>query len=68
MQEADRDALIAQLAKLRELHQRLNEEIDLLTRAANSDRFELLRLKRQEVQIKDSICALEDRITPDIIA
>ncbi len=68
MQQADKDALVQQLNTLRALHQKLSEEIVLLSRAANADRFEVLRLKREKVQLKDRISVLEDKITPDIIA
>ncbi|WP_343347883.1 DUF465 domain-containing protein [Sphingomicrobium sp. XHP0239] len=63
----DDDPLVL-LAAMRAEHRRLDAEIARAERAGNSDLFELARLKKAKLKLKDEIAALADDTTPDIIA
>lgn len=56
------------LVKLRTEHRDLDAEIVALEATANSDQLRVKRLKKKKLQLKDQITAVEDRLTPDIIA
>ncbi len=66
----DRQAILqAQLAELRQRHQALNAEIDALGEASiAAAAFEVRRLKRKKLALKDQIIRLQDQLLPDIIA
>ncbi|MDE0347461.1 MAG: DUF465 domain-containing protein [Boseongicola sp.] len=61
------DVLRVELETFRREHRELDEEIKALE-DSGGDAFTIQRLKRQKLALKDRIKALEDRITPDIIA
>lgn len=62
------DVLRVQLGVLRREHRDLDEAISALEDKGTGDPFTLKRLKKQKLLLKDKIAALEDRLTPDIIA
>lgn len=62
------EVLRVQLAVLRQEHRDLDDAIHALHDKGISDMLTLQRLKRQKLALKDKIAALEDRVTPDIIA
>jgi hypothetical protein len=62
------DVLRVKLAMLRQEHRDLDTAIQALHDKGMPDMLTLQRLKRQKLALKDRIAALEDRITPDIIA
>ena len=62
------DVLRVELEVLRREHRDLDEAIEALEQAGRPDMLTVKRLKKQKLQLKDKIAALEDRITPDIIA
>jgi hypothetical protein len=49
-------------------HRDLDEAIRALEQTGTADSFTIRRLKKQKLSLKDRINALEDEITPDIIA
>lgn len=53
---------------LRQEHRDLDEAIRALEERNTSDQFTVRRLKKQKLALKEKIVALEDQITPDIIA
>ena len=61
------DVLRVELETFRSEHRKLDEEIKTLE-SSGGDAFTVQRLKRQKLALKDRIKAIEDRITPDIIA
>lgn len=63
-----RDILQMRLAELRRKHRHLDDEIAELSRGVGVDLLTLNRLKKQKLRLKDQIAAIEDQITPDIIA
>ena len=56
------------LAAMRAEHRRLDAEIARAESVGNVDLFELARLKKAKLKLKDEIAALADDTTPDIIA
>ncbi|NNE79143.1 MAG: DUF465 domain-containing protein [Silicimonas sp.] len=61
------DVLRVELATFRREHRDLDEAISAL-QATGGDALTIRRLKKQKLALKDKIAAIEDRITPDIIA
>lgn len=56
------------LVKLRDEHRALDLEIVALEAKPDSDLLKIKRLKKQKLLLKDQITAIEDQLTPDIIA
>lgn len=56
------------LAVLRIEHRDLDAAIMALTGAGSNDQLQLARLKKRKLLLKDQITAIEDYLTPDIIA
>ncbi|WP_108384256.1 YdcH family protein [Yoonia sediminilitoris] len=63
-----REVLRVELAVLKREHRDLDEAIEALQDRGSADMLTVKRLKKQKLALKDRIVALEDRITPDIIA
>ena len=64
-----RAILEAQLTELRRRHRLLNDEIAALSQASMAAAaFEVGRLKKQKLALKDRIALIEDQLLPDIIA
>lgn len=61
------DVLRYELETFRQEHRDLDEAIRALE-ATGGDVLTVKRLKKQKLVLKDKIAAIEDRITPDIIA
>ncbi len=61
------DVLQIKLEYLRQEHRDLDAAIDALAERG-SDQLAVKRLKKKKLALKDQITALEDRLTPDIIA
>lgn len=61
------EVLRIKLEALRGEHRDLDEAIGALAER-DGDTLTVRRLKKQKLALKDRIAALEDRLTPDIIA
>jgi hypothetical protein len=61
-------ALEARLAELRLQHQDLDAAVAALESQPSPDMIQIMRLKKRKLALRDEIVALEDQITPDIIA
>lgn len=61
------EVLRIKLEALRSEHRDLDEAIGALVER-DGDTLTVRRLKKQKLALKDRISALEDRLTPDIIA
>ena len=62
------EVLRVKLEVLRREHRDLDEAISALEDRAAADQLTVKRLKKQKLSLKDRIQAIEDQITPDIIA
>lgn len=67
-QEMSVEELETRLAALREEHQDLDAAIGRVSDNPPFDQFQLNRLKKRKLVLKDEISWLEDQIYPDIIA
>ena len=67
-QRQDERELREQLAKLREDHRELDDQIVALEAGGGADQLQIKRLKKKKLGLKDEIQALEDQLLPDIIA
>ena len=68
MQRPDERDLRELLLKLRTEHRDLDAEIVALETKPDPDQLQVKRLKKRKLQLKDQITAVEDKLTPDIIA
>lgn len=57
-----------QLARLQQEHRDLDAAIAALQIAPSSDLIQVQRLKKRKLVLRDKIRAVEDQLTPDIIA
>ena len=67
-QRPDEREVREKLAGLRAEHRNLDEQIVRLEAEHSGDQVTVKRLKKQKLLLKDQITALEDGLTPDIIA
>lgn len=68
MQRETETALREELVSVREEHRSLDEEIVALEATGMADQLMIKRLKKKKLALKDRITAIEDQLTPDIIA
>ena len=64
----DQDTLRARIIQLRGEHRALDGQITALIETGVADQLKIARLKKEKLFLKDRISALEDQLTPDIIA
>jgi len=57
-----------QLARLQQEHRDLDAAIAALAISPGSDVIQVQRLKKRKLVLRDKIRAIEDQLTPDIIA
>jgi hypothetical protein len=57
-----------QLARLQQEHRDLDAAIVALALSPGSDVIQVQRLKKRKLVLRDKIRAIEDQLTPDIIA
>jgi hypothetical protein len=68
MTDEEERELREQLARLQQEHRDLDAAIFALQGAPGSDLIQIQRLKKRKLVLRDKIRAIEDQITPDIIA
>jgi hypothetical protein len=56
------------LARLQQEHRDLDAAIAALAESPGSDLIQVQRLKKRKLMLRDRIRAIEDQLTPDIIA
>ena len=66
--DARRLELQRQIERLRQEHRDLDAAIEALQEAGEADRLQIQRLKKRKLLLRDKLKALEDELTPDIIA
>ncbi|MBX2848722.1 MAG: YdcH family protein [Acidiferrobacterales bacterium] len=64
----EKQMLIQELAELKQEHRDLDQAIHDLTLKLDSNQFEISRLKKQKLQLKDAISRLESNLIPDLHA
>jgi hypothetical protein len=68
MNRQDERELRDELVRLRAEHRQLDQEIVALENSGTADQLIIRRLKKRKLVLKDRITAVEDQLTPDIIA
>jgi len=68
MQREKELALRDELVRVRRAHRELDEEIVAAEISGTVDQLTIRRLKKQKLALRDRIEAIEDQLTPDIIA
>jgi hypothetical protein len=68
MQRRDDRELREKVVTLRDEHRALDSEIVALEASPDADQLTIKRLKKRKLLLKDQITAVEDQLTPDIIA
>ena len=68
MTDEEERELRAQLARLQQEHRDLDAAIAALQESPGADILQVQRLKKRKLQLRDRINAIEDQLTPDIIA
>jgi hypothetical protein len=68
MTEEDERALREQLARLQQEHRDLDAAIAALIASPGADLIQVQRLKKRKLILRDKIRAIDDQLTPDIIA
>ena len=66
--DAEREALEAELERLRQEHRDLDAAIEALGAVGASDQLQIQRLKKRKLALRDRLSFVEDQLTPDIIA
>ena len=66
--ELDKPALLKLLKEWRAEHRLLDIEIAALCDTGAIDIINIARMKKMKLRLKDKIAAIEDSLTPDIIA
>ena len=66
--EDEQAELLALLLRLRKEHRMLDDEIIALRDIGTVDMLKIRRMKKIKLKLKDRIAAIEDKLTPDIIA
>ena len=66
--DAEREALEAELERLRQEHRDLDAAIEALGAVGASDQLQIQRLKKRKLVLRDRLSFVEDQLTPDIIA
>jgi hypothetical protein len=68
MTKEEERELREQLARLQQEHRDLDAAIMALAASPGADVIQVQRLKRRKLMLRDRIRAIEDQLTPDIIA
>jgi hypothetical protein len=68
MTHEEERALRELLARLQQEHRDLDAAIAALAESPGSDLIQVQRLKKRKLMLRDRIRAIEDQLTPDIIA
>ena len=66
--DAEREALEAELERLKQEHRDLDAAIEALGAVGASDQLQIQRLKKRKLVLRDRLSFVEDQLTPDIIA
>ncbi len=66
--QEEKQMLMQELAELKQDHRELDIAIHELTEKLDSNQFEISRLKKQKLRLKDAIARLESKLIPDLHA
>ena len=64
----EKQMLIQELAELKQEHRDLDIKIDEMAERVEANQFDIKRLKKQKLKLKDAISRLESNLIPDLHA
>ena len=64
----EKQQLLQALAELKQEHRELDLSIQTIAAQVNDNQFEIKRLKKHKLRLKDSISRLESKLIPDLLA
>ena len=64
----EKEMLIQELAELKQEHRELDLAIQQISEQVDDNQFEISRLKKQKLKLKDGIARLESSLIPDLHA
>ena len=64
----EKQRLLQALAELKQEHRELDLSIEQIAAQVDSNQFEIKRLKKHKLRLKDSINRLESKLIPDLHA
>ena len=64
----EKQMLIQELAELKQEHRELDIEINKMVELVEKNQFEIKRLKKHKLKLKDAISRLESNLIPDLHA
>ena len=64
----EKNALVQELALLKQDHRELDIAITEMAEELQKNSFEISRLKREKLKLKDAIARLESKLIPDLHA
>lgn len=67
-QSNKQNILVQELAQLKQDHRELDIAIEDMAEKLQANQFEVSRLKRQKLKLKDAISKLESKMIPDLHA
>ena len=65
MNDKSPEQILEEIAELRRQHQMLDNDIAMLTLDSDADQFEMSRLKKRKLRLKDQIEKLRSSLIPD---
>ena len=66
--QSDKQRLLQAVAELKQEHRGLDIAIQEMAEQVHNNQFEIGRLKRQKLKLKDSIARLESQLIPNLHA
>ncbi len=66
--QSDKQRLLQAVAELKQEHRSLDIAIQEMAEQVHSNQFEIGRLKRQKLKLKDSIARLQSQLIPNLHA
>lgn len=68
LDKAEKHVLVAVLAELKQEHRELDITIDELMQQSIANQFEIGRMKKHKLKLKDTIAKIQSRLIPDLHA
>lgn len=68
LSDEEREIIEREMDQLRQEHRDLDAAITALQSVGSIDQLQVQRLKKRKLVLRDKISALDDQLTPDIIA
>ena len=68
LDKAEKQRLLQSVAELKQQHREMDIAIEEMAEQVNISQFEIKRLKKEKLKLKDAIARLESRLIPDLHA